>query len=639
LALKILFIIILAILYIGALFRLQGDPKERIIILALRIFTFLVISVFLFFPRIEHVKRLWKEPIFLALIDDSSSVILSKKTYSRPSWLEDLKKEYKVHEKRFSESTLTSPYSISSQLKHACEDNTYKAIFLFSDGQDQNYSYHQCDKPLFSSALGQKASEFSLNLSHVPDNLQQGDSYRFKALIQNNLEGISTGSIKVFEDGKPSKSIPVQLKKSKQHFEFDYEFKSTGRKKIKISFETEAKDYSTQNNFEEFFVNVSKEAKQILLVADYPNLECAFWLRALKGLNSVKVQEVYHSSKLKSQFSATQKPNLVILYKQDFSQAEQFLSLHQLRDTPAIVIFGNEKDISDSWIKSNKLPNFGRLKNLNKEVHWRLDSSQFPAFDLFSHSSQKQALLSIFPHPQQLISELKLTDGFTTPLYIDTASETIPIITFQKAKKPLRVIVNSSDLHKISFRPIGDMALNSLLQKMFQNLCLWSLNFQKLDGLEMLSSATRLNLGQTFKLNATSHKPIQWELKDKKGVVSSGSTPVSYSKKLPSGNYELSFKLNGKTLYNKYFYVGLDSKEFNGHGPDVEKLSRISTQSKGKLINNPKKYQEFLPQNLLSKSLVLKKGIIELQGNSLLLLLLLLSICSEWILRYRWRLV
>ena len=656
-----IFFAILVIFYFWLLMRLQGSWKDRLVITFLRTMVLLCVALLLVSPRFESIHKEWKDPVFLILEDDSASVRLASDSLpDKELLIRELSSKGKVLVKKFSDSDISDPYSINSNLRDALKTKELRSIFLLSDGHEVNKSKYKASKiPIFPiPPRFTKTKDHWIHSDQIPQKITLGQKIVIKGLVGRSADDdhMQSKIVKIrFSIDKletAQKIVKFNSNELKAEFEQEIHFDKEGEVLLGVDLQIGAEDAIGVNNQSKFKIKVHNNRRKVVLVSDQLGLDKAFYTRILRRNPALDVRTFYIRAKYRdsrsdtcAQFENTELFIVHTLNDKFFSECIE----SKYSDVPRI----HFADLSNPSVYANQVDDFIDLKTVKKSSlnleswNYRLDSKNFPALKLYEHEAFERTLLSSLPEIELPETRFELEAGIISPFYMQRGENKFPLLLIDQSSSPVRVLFTSIELHRTSFAPWARDEQKNFMINAFERLVTWIMDYEKVRDLNVFIPKTSLSEGEKFVMDLDGDSSARWKIKnfdESSQILHSGSSPVRFRQILPVGNYLLTIDRSGTEILKRYIHVDFDNREFNSLGLNAENLRNLASSSEGKWLEkngevNVRTVLDSLPGNLLQKKLELRRSQVDLQKNTYLALFMMLLLSLEWGYRFMRKMV
>lgn len=651
------FYVIIALLYLIFLFRLKELWRDRVIVIILRALLLLTLGFLLLSPRFESVHKIWKDPLFLVLEDNSMSTDLenSKEGSVADKLVSELGSTAKVIRKKFSDFGAQDPYSIQSNLSQALQIENLKGIFLISDGQEiASHRFSSYSKAIFPIPEGTVTTrDYWVTLKEIPTKINLGQKIRIKGFVErsDSDKHLSVQQVKVkisLGDGIHHEQL-LQFSDSQKilNFQKDLTFNQPGNVILSAHVEVQDQDTFELNNQVNYLLEVRKKLRKVVLISNELGMDKAFYLRILRKDPSLDVQSLY----LSSNYPDSRKMSC------EFLSGAELLILHTTEDKffrdcveskfdeiPRIHVVGSEELNSAKYQLRDFIGKYDEVQSRDGsiEVRYRLDASEFPALKLYEHEAYQKTLMSTLPEVNNFIRGAEPKLGIKIPFFIEAQNKMMPLLLVNDSVKPVSALLACSDLHRLSFAPWIRDEQKLFMTRLFQRLTSWLMDYTKLGDLNVLIPQTDLKQGQLFSMDLDGDPAVSWELTSFKAnseFSRKGGVPVRFREVLPVGNYILRVRRGELEISQFSINVNYDPREFKAIGVSDDSLERLAKISNGKWTAANKnldtgKLISEVSGNLLQKKLELKRSQVDLQKNIWLGLFIMMLLTLEWVYRF-----
>lgn len=647
----------IACLYLWFLVRLEASWQDRLVVVCLRTLVLIAVGFLLFSPRFESIHKIWKDPFFLVLEDDSisSSESISATKLDYASVERELSGRGRVFKRKFSEFGADQPFSIQSNLTSALKLQNLRGIFLISDGQEISESQlGQYPIPIFPLPQGPQSSrDYWVNLEELPRQVNLNQKIRIKGSIGRSdiNRKLNKQQVKVTlslgNSFQYDQLVSFEAGDQIAYFTQDLEFTEAGDVLVDARIEVQDQDTLKINNLNQVLVQVGKKLRKVVLIGDELGMDKAFYLRILRQDPSLDVRSFYLRSKY-PEVSMAQCENL---------EESELLILHAVEDKfykdcvesrydqiPRIHFI----DPGNVILTKNQLGAFfedgsgNQISNTLFDGIYRLNSNDFPALKLYEHEAYQKTLLSSLPEVRSFLMNLNPKVGIKVPFYLERQEQQVPLLLVKESGNPVSALFTSVDLHRTSFTPWTRPEQKLFMSRLFRRLVTWMLDYQKIGDLNVFIPHTALMQGQVFVMNLSGTSTMNWKITgvgSQADFVRQGTTPVNFREVLPVGNYILSIIRDGQEVSRQSINVNYDPAEFKAIGINTQALKELARLSSGQWMENngsvdAKAMIESLSGNLLQKKLELRRDQVDLQKSFGMAIFIMFLLGLEWIYRF-----
>ena len=643
----------------------------------LRAFGLFLIGVLLIGLLFEAVDFRIEKPIFITLVDNSSSMKNYKDSAKVKSTIENFNSQLKEkYGDRFDFVNYTSGSEVvengvvnfkqsTSNLVEGFEviRSTYYnrnigGIAFFSDG-----NFNTGSSPIYSAEKINLTPIFTVG---VGDTIPKKDQYikdvasneiaflKNKFPVEVDVEAVKIGkgnaTVSVSSNGQTIASQSVNFPNGiydYKHVSFLLDATKIGHQRYTVSVSKTQNEYNYVNNSRSFYIEIVDARSKILVLSGAPHPD----LSAIKSVIE-KDENLEVVSKLTKDWDRDLKKVDLIIWHEPGIQFDKSIQ-QKIEDAKIPVLYCVGPNTSNSVLQSLPIGMSINGGNQTDEVQAKLNSG----FQQFEISTELQAALNYFPPLKTKFGDVKLNSGNDILLYqrIGTIQKNDPMLFFGLNKNTKYGVLVGEGIWKWKMnefvRTHEQKNFTEFLQKITQYLVV-----------KQNSSSLRITTPKTFtkdddvnikaefynaSLELITTPKIDFVLKNEKNKISkhefgaSGNFYKLSLGKLKVGKYEwtAACKHNGKTYSKSGVFVvedvlleSLDSRA------DHSLLNQIATNSNGK-------FYELKNTQQLINDIENRKDIVEISYREasfndlidykIIFLLLVLIFGLEWFLR-RW---
>lgn len=435
--LPILFISIL-IGFILYLKEMRSSSEKRLLLFFLfiiRSFSIFLIGLVLLNLAYKEVEYKVQKPIFVSLLDNSSSMLNYKDSNVVQSSLLELNdkiksklekdfefKTYIVGEKVRENDSLNFK-DLTSDLSEGfdfLQDNFYNdnlgSILFVSDG---NYnlgsnpivsSERILHTPIFTVGVGDTITKVDHKVKGLVTNkvaFYEND-FPVKVLVESNQLKGTQSKISIYNKGRviEEKIIFYEENTIVQEFDFVLNAKDIGIQQYKVVLAEVKDEYSVKNNVRDFSVEVLESRSKVLFLFDSPHPDISAIKNELKKDDKI-TSESFFVSDFKGDFREF---DLVVWHEPNIRTGKSIQKLIEKSKVPVLYIFGTNTES----VLINNLPIGLRvnLKFQNDDVQALVNEN----FQLFSVSDELETLVSSLPPLKTKFGAIELNEVNTVLL-------------------------------------------------------------------------------------------------------------------------------------------------------------------------------------------------------------------------------
>jgi hypothetical protein len=644
---------------------------------SLRAIGLFLIGVLLIGILFEAVDYRIEKPLFITLVDNSSSMKNYKDSSKVKSKIESFENQMK---EKYGAKFDFVQYTVASQVTENGKINFSESnsdlsqgfeairtsfynrniggIAFFSDG-----NFNKGSNPIYSAEKINLTPIFTVGIG---DTIAKKDQYvkdvetneiaflRNKFPVEVDVEGIKVGKsivvVSISSNGKHVASQSVNFSNGNydyKHVSFLLDATKIGHQQYTVSISKAQNEYNYKNNSRSFYIEVLDARSKVLLLAGAPHPDVA----ALKNVIE-KDENLEVVSKLTRDWDRDLKNVDLIIWHEPGIQFDASLQ-QRIEDSKIPILYCIGPNTSNSILQ--KLP-IGMTINSNNqtdEVQAKLNS----AFQLFEISTELQAALNYFPPLKIKFGDINLTQGNDVLLYqrIGSIQKNDPLLFFGKNQSVKYGVVYGEGIWKWrmnEFVRLGDQKnFSELIQKITQFLVVkQNTSALRITTPKIFTKGDEISIKAEFynaSLELITTPTIDFVLKNDKNKISKhqfGSVGNFYKLslgKLNPGKYEwVSSCTHNGTKYSKsgvFIEEDLQIESLDSRA-DHTILNQISENSNGKFYPLDKTDQ--LIKDIENRNDIVEMSYKETSFNDLIdykivFLLLILIFGTEWFLR-RW---
>lgn len=311
-------LVVAFLLYSGKEGKQFSRPLKWLLLSLRALGLFLIGLLFLgLFLQTSKVKS--EKPIFINLIDNSSSMRNYADSNSvkvlTENYLKDLNEQYgkdytirnftigasfsALDSLTFSEDRTNLANGFSNVIEQFYGNNI-GAITLISDG-----NFNEGDHPLYTASnlmytpvftlgVGDTITKKDLIVRAVQSNdfVFLNNSFPVEALIEAKKIGRRSVNVRLVHQGKTIKSSPLEITSDNAYYKvnFEVEAKEKGVQYYQVIVDEIAGEYTTKNNRQGFYIEVIDDMRKILLLASAPHPDIAALKSVLEKEKNNKVE-------------------------------------------------------------------------------------------------------------------------------------------------------------------------------------------------------------------------------------------------------------------------------------------------------------------------------------------------------------
>tara|TARA_R110002072_G_scaffold10821_2_gene50005 strand:+ start:6719 stop:8812 length:2094 start_codon:yes stop_codon:yes gene_type:complete len=426
----------------------------KTILIALRTASISLLLIFLLGLIIEHKDYKTEKPVFISLIDNSSSMLNYKDSNSVKSSIIQFQKELKEKYKDkfdFQELEIGSEVSSDKLTFSSEESNLDKGfdyiynlyynknvggIAFFSDGNFTSgmnpiYTAEKINlTPVFSVGIGDtvvKRDQFIRNVA-VNDIAFFKNNFPIEIDIEARKMGVSNGVVSIWKNGEKIKEEKIEYKDGYldfTHVSFEVEANEIGFVEYLVKINDAENESSYENNRRRFYVEIIDSRNKILILADAPHPDLSAIRQELKTDENVEVD-----SKLLRDWDGSLKDYSLLLLHNPNSMSQKLLT--DIVNSKISVLHFVTAQTKTSVASQLKLGLAYPNGNRSDEVQGDVSSS----FQLFEISDDLKASLKKWPPLTVKFGKIKSNSGnVLIHQKIGTIKKSDPVLYFGKNSK------------------------------------------------------------------------------------------------------------------------------------------------------------------------------------------------------------
>lgn len=480
-------------------------------LIALRSLALFIIGVLLIGLLLESVEQRSENPVFITLIDNSTSVLNYKDSTKVKEQIRDFTQKL---EERYKDKFEVVQYSIGNEFSmddpsfsdHFSNLNLgFEEIFTqyynqniggicfisdgnFNKGSDPSYAAEKIAlTPIFTVGMGdtiRKRDQVIRNVA-VNDIAFYKNKFPVEVDIQASRVGKTASSVSIYKNGKKVASKPIAYTDGNldyTHVSLMLEATEIGFVNYVVQVESLKNESSYDNNKWSFYVEVIDSRSKILLLANAPHPDVAAVKNVIERDENVEV-----TSMLTSEFSGNLEDYALLILHEPGGNTN-FLQKVKNAKVPVLYLIGKNSSVSsvqELGIGLN-LPSARR----SDEVQASLKSG----FQLFEVSSDLRAALEYWPPISVRFGAISNSQGdVLLTQRIGTVIKKDPILYFTSGNRKQGAFIGEGlwrwKLMEYA-RTKGNKGFNELIQKSVQYLVV-----------KKNTDALRVNLPRRFNVN------------------------------------------------------------------------------------------------------------------------------------------
>ncbi len=660
--------IILAILFavsVGLFFYQPWKESSKYywILVSLRSLTITILILLILNPMITSYRSIKQNPKLALLIDNSESIPLGKRDHLLQNSLaliennNDLKKKFDIVKYSFG-SSLSIYDSLDfkeDQTKIDKSLETLNEIFdseiyptiLISDGNETTVKPVLSNqfinkKPVYPIILGDSISNSDLKIQNLNANKKTQIGNKFPVEIFLNYDGkqnIKT-DLKIYKENSLvlKQSIGFSSNQNTKSLIFYLNAKTIGLNRYKAVIEPFGGEEFTDNNSKDFVINVEDNAVNVAFVFNKSHPD----IGAISSIiNGMKNHKVFYLSP-KEFLNESVNYNIALIYDPDFGFNDVLAKIKK-KNTNSLIFSENISDL-----------NFLKLFDNSKLINKSLDKMDYqaitnPNFDLFSIDNIS---FRGYPPLKSTSVDLNFKDDLNILLYKKLyGSDTLePLLFTYNIDGTKNVMFLAEDIWKwriFCFKKNQSFVqFDSYFHSIFQYLSgsnsnLVTFHPYLFDGSEPIEINSQY-FGKDLDLDLTSNLKIKIIAEQGNNIY---NYPMTVNKNfytvnldgLPAGVYSYRvFNDDGKDSKEGKFEISKFNIESRFLNINYGKLKQLAYQTNGKCYHHSD--ISFLIKNLIDNEdyetiQKVEKKSLPLIEFYFLIIILLLSITSEWLIR------
>lgn len=400
----------------------------------------------------EAVNYRIEKPVFITLVDNSSSMKNYKDSLSVKSKIttfeQQLKEKYGakfdfVHYTVASNVTEngvldfkegTSDLSKGFDEIHTSFYNrNIGGIAFFSDGNFNKgtnpvYSAEKISlTPIFTIGVGDTIPKKDQYIKHVASN--EIAFLKNKFPVEIDVEAIKVGKssavVSISNNGRQVASQNVHFSDGKfdyKHVSFLLDADKTGYQQYTVSISKGMDEYNYSNNIRNFYIEILDARSEVLILAGSPHPDVAALKSVIEKDENLKV-----TSLLTKDWNRDLKNVDLVIWHEPGIQYDPVVQ-RKIEEAKIPVFYCVGPNTASSYIQKMNLGIYTNGGNQTDEVQAKLNSG----FQLFEVSTELQAALNFFPPLKAKFGEVKLASGNEVMLYqrIGTIQKSEPLLFF-----------------------------------------------------------------------------------------------------------------------------------------------------------------------------------------------------------------
>jgi len=417
------------VLYLKEIRRSENKKVFLSFLFTLRSFSLFLIGLLLLNLVYKQVEYKVQKPIFISLLDNSSSMLnYSDSNIVQSSLIkvnDQLKKRfekdfefqtYLIGEKVRQNDTLNFK-DLSSDLSEGfdfLQDNFYNdnlgAILFVSDGNYNignnplNSSERILHTPIFTVGIGDTVTKVDHKVKNVIVNkiAFYENEFPIKVFVESNHLKGRQSKVSIYKKGRKIEEKILYYEEDLDVKEVDFllNAEDIGVQQYKVVLSEFKNEYSVKNNTQDFNIEVLESRNKVLFLFDSPHPD----ISAIKNVLN-KDDKITIESNFVSEYNGDFKDvDLVIWHEPIFRTGVSVQKLIESSNVPVLYIFGTKTE--STFI--NKLP-------IGLKVDLRLENDDVQAivndnFQLFYLTDKLKTLVPLFPPLQKKFGSVELND-------------------------------------------------------------------------------------------------------------------------------------------------------------------------------------------------------------------------------------
>ncbi len=449
---------------------LELNKKWQLTLKGLRTLGLFIIGVLLIGLLFEAVEYRIEKPVFITLVDNSTSMKNYKDSAIVKSEIIDF--EAKLKEK-YSDKFDFVQYTVGSEViengkidfKKSISDlalgfesireNYYNrnigGIAFFSDGNFNKGSnpIYNAEKinltPIFTIGVGDTVPKKDLYIKDVSTN--EIAFLKNKFPVEVDVEAIKIGkssaTVVISSNGKQVASQTVNFTNGiydYKHLSFLLDANKIGHQQYTVSISKTQNEYNYTNNIRSFYIEILDSKSKVLLLSGAPHPD----LSALKSVVEKDENLEVVSSLIRDWNKDLKKVNLIIWYDPSVYFDAAILNLFKESKIPIFYFIG--ANTNNSILQ--KLP-IGLSINSGNQID-EVQAKLNPAFQQFEISTELQAALNYFPPLKTKFGDVKLSSGNDIMMYqrIGNIQKNEPLLFFGTDENVKYGVLNGEGIWK-----------------------------------------------------------------------------------------------------------------------------------------------------------------------------------------------
>lgn len=424
----------------------------QILLKGLRASTLFLIGLLLIGLLFEAVNYRIEKPIFITLVDNSSSMTNYKDSLFVKSKIESFEKQLK--EKYDSKFDFVR-YTVASRVTEEGEINFNESTSNLSDGFEEihtNYynrniggivffsdgNFNRGANPIYSAEKINLTPVFTIG---VGDTVPKRDQYiknvasneiaflKNKFPVEIDVEAIKVGkttaTVSISNNGQQIASQSVNFSDGKydyRHLSFLLDASKVGYQQYTVSISKGNNEYNYSNNVRNFYIEILDTRSKVLLLAGAPHPDVA----ALKSVIE-KDENLEVTSVLTKDWNKDLKNVDLVVWHEPGIQYDASIQ-RKIEESKIPVFYCLGPNTTSSSIQKLDIGIHTIAGNQTDEVQAKLNSG----FQLFEVSTDLQAAFNFFPPLKTKFGDVKLAPGNEIMLYqrIGTIQKNEPLLFF-----------------------------------------------------------------------------------------------------------------------------------------------------------------------------------------------------------------
>jgi len=653
------------------------SKKRRIVLGTLRFLILFVIGFLLLIPVLKTRSLNTKKPVIVIAQDNSESMLLSRDSvYNRtllPSQInalvQKLSSKYEVRTLQFGEKTDSLNWSFSEKetnfeslfsiFNTRFLNENIGALLISSDGIVNRgvspiFSAQNLPFPIYCLALGDTNSLMDFSIKQIDCNkiAFKGNSIPvFVNISATDLKG-KTATVELLQHDKilAAQTIEVDAKQYFKKLAFQIQADSLGITEYQLRIQSNSKDENLVNNSKRFYVEVTEDQKEILLLFDGYHPDVAVFQNVMRGNPAFKLTKIQSNQPIDS----IENYDLIILHQlpSKTQNLQHVISSIILNEIPVLFVIGQQTSID----ALNNLKTMLQIEQ-NKELNTEIFPSFNAAFSLFKTTFDLDAFNG-FPPLQIPLGNYPEVPAGNCMLYqrIGQINTSKPLWFFSESGNYKTGFIVGEGIWKWSLYEYSQFSNHSITSELILKSIQHLTSENKKDPL-VIEISPVLEQEKPVFFNAKLFNPsyelvnepdlfleITDEMNNKYPFIFQ-KTENAYSLSvgsLPLGTYRYLAKTKlGETSIQKSgkFIIQESQLEKNELIANHTLLFRLANEHRGKMFYKEQIDDiavELLKDDTIVPVVYEKKGYFELINFKSIFILLLVLACTEWFLRKFW---